>query len=216
MKIYEWGIGEKLAVLFHGWESNAGSLGAFVKPLMQLGYKVVAFDAPAHGGSGGKRANLVYFKRAAKFILEKYPHPDLVVGHSLGANSIIMTSYEEKLKFEKVILVAPLNRLMSVFEDMKELLKIPESLFKRFIDNFEKWAGYSFRDFYFHDYGDKSKIENVLIFHDRNDRITKYSHAEAFEENWKEVELYTINNTGHYKILWDSEMIKKSIDYIAS
>lgn len=214
LKIYEWGDGEKVAMLFHGWETNAGSLGAFVDPLLKLGYKVLAYDAPAHGGSNGKRANLIYFKNSAKSIISKFGIPEVVIGHSLGADSIIMTSFEEKIIFNKVILIAPLNRLMDVFEQMKKLLKIPKKLFVPFIENFSESTGYPFWDFFFHNYGKETKLKDVLLFHDKNDRVTNFSHATDFVNNWDEIKLIPIIGSGHYKILWDDQVIKESMDYI--
>lgn len=214
LKIYEWGQGNQIAMLFHGWETNAGSLGAFVEPLVRMGYKVVAYDAPAHGGSEGKLANLVYFKSSAKAVIKEKGIPEVVIGHSLGADSIIMTAFEEDIKFEKVILIAPLNRLMSVFEQMQELLKIPEKLFVPFIEYFEKLTTYPFKNFYFHNYGRKTALENVLLFHDKNDRITNFSHAKDFKNNWPAVHLETIEGSGHYKILWDDKVLNESLNYI--
>ena len=215
LKIYEWGSGNRLAMLFHGWETNAGSLGAFVEPLVTAGFKIVAFDAPAHGGSEGKRANLVYFKKAAKEVISKFGKPDVAIGHSLGADAIIMTAYEEKIAFEKVVLIAPLNRLMSVFEQMKEMLSIPEKLYVPFINDFAKIAGYDFWKFYFHNYGKQTELQKVVLFHDKNDRITNFSHATDFAENWKEVNLRPVENTGHYKILWDESVVSQTMGYIA-
>jgi len=214
IKVYQWGDGGKLAMLFHGWESNAGSLGAFVDPLIKKGYRVVAFDAPAHGGSKGKYSNLVYFKKAAKEMIHTYGVPNVAVGHSLGACAIIMCAYEENLQFNKTILVAPLDRLMSVFEEYQQILKIPKKLFDPFLDQFEEFTGYSFRSFFFHAYGNQTKLEEVLLFHDEGDKVTSFSHATDFERNWEAVNLEAIRDTGHYRILWDGSMLIKSINYV--
>ena len=214
IKVYEWGEGEKLAMLFHGWESNAGSLGAFTAPLIKKGYRVVAFDAPAHGGSKGKYSNLVYFKKAAEEMIHTYGVPSVAVGHSLGACAIIMCAYEENLHFKKTILLAPLNRLMSVFEEYQQFLKIPEKLFHPFLNHFEEFTGYSFRSFFFHGYGNRTKLNKVLLFHDEGDKITSFLHATDFKQNWEAVQLEVIRDTGHYRILWDELMLSKSINYI--
>ena len=214
IKVYQWGEGKKLAMLFHGWESNAGSLGAFIDPLIKKGYRVIAFDAPAHGGSKGKYSNLVYFKKAAKEMIDEYGVPNVAIGHSLGACAIIMCAYEENLHFEKTILLAPLNRLMSVFEEYRQILKIPKKLYQPFLNHFEGYTGYSFRSFYFHNYGKQTKLDEVLLFHDEGDKITDFSHALEFEQNWNSIRLEAISKTGHYRVLWDETMVAKSIDYI--
>ena len=214
VNVYLWGEEGSIVMLFHGWQSNAGSLGAFVNPLLEKGFRVLAFDAPAHGKSGGKRANLIYFKKTAEKLLDQYGLPEIVIGHSLGANTIIVSAYEQQIAFNKVILISPLNRLMSVFEEMRALLWIPNSLFRRFVDSFGEWAGYPFWDFYFHDFAKKSPLKEVLILHDINDRVTSFSHAKEMKEKWQVPTLKGIEGSGHYKILWDSKVLGYVLDFI--
>ncbi len=211
---YEWGEGDKLAMLFHGWESNAGSLGAFVKPLLGKGYRVFSFDAPAHGNSSGKRANLIYFKNTAKELIKMKGKPDLVIGHSLGANTIILVSYEEQIKFEKVVLISPLNKLMTVFEEIQDLLKIPKSLFNAFVKNFGKLASYELKDFYFAKFGNLSPLDDVLILHDLDDKVTDFTHAETLNKAWPASSLSAIKGSGHYRILWDHESLKAITEFL--
>lgn len=53
-----WGeAGRPLVLLMHGWGGHRGQLTGFVAPLMKAGFRVVAFDAPAHGDAPGKQAN---------------------------------------------------------------------------------------------------------------------------------------------------------------
>ena len=211
---YEWGSGSKTAILFHGWESNAGSIGAFVEPLLIRSYKVIAFDAPAHGSSEGKRSNLLYFKKTARLIVEQIGVPDIAIGHSLGANAILMLANEDNLKIPKVILISPLNRLMSVFEEFQEILSLPKGVFKRFIQQFEKQAGYSFNNFYFQSIGKASPLNKVLILHDVADQITDFNHSKEMNEAWPETKLIPVNGSGHYRILWEEKTLQSVKEFI--
>ena len=76
---------EEVILLVHGWESNAGSLGAFVKLLNENDYKVIAFDCPAHGQSGGKQTTLFKNSDAALLICNQIGHIDLAITHSFGS-----------------------------------------------------------------------------------------------------------------------------------
>ena len=51
LKGYEWGRGARTILLVHGWESRGTALRSFVPGLVQAGFRVVAFDGPAHGNS---------------------------------------------------------------------------------------------------------------------------------------------------------------------
>lgn len=216
IKLYKWGTGKKTALLIHGWESNAGSLGAFVEPLLENDFSIIAFDAPAHGASDGKKANLIYFKRAAKEVIKHFGKPDVLIGHSLGANAIILTAFEEQMAFEKVVLIAPLNRLMSVFEMYQGLLKIPPMLFNLFVAEFGKRSGYQFEDFYFHKLAKESPIKKALILHDLDDQITSFNDSDEMASNWEIAQLEKIDGTGHYSILWKNEVIEKALHFIVN
>src|ERR1043166_8169499 len=54
---WRWGHGPTV-LLVHGWEGRGSQLGAFVEPLVAAGLSVVAFDAPGHGDSPGRRLYL--------------------------------------------------------------------------------------------------------------------------------------------------------------
>jgi len=187
---------------------------AFVEPLLNRSYKVIAFDAPAHGSSEGKRSNLLYFKKTARQIVERTGIPDLAIGHSLGANAIIMLAKEDHLQIPKVILISPLNRLMSVFEDFQELLSLQKALFNHFVKQFEAIAGYSFNDFYFHDYGKESPLNQVLLLHDEGDQITDFMHSKEMNELWPQTQLEPISGSGHYRILWQEQTLETVKEFI--
>src|SRR3954469_17074740 len=59
---WRWGSLDAPAVLLaHGWGGHAAQMRAFVFPLLSAGYRVIAFDQPAHGVSEGKLTGLPDF-----------------------------------------------------------------------------------------------------------------------------------------------------------
>src|SRR5262245_31924667 len=64
-RLAAWRWGEGPAVLLaHGWGGRGGQLRAFVAPLVDAGFQVVAHDAPGHGASPGRSASLPAFAAA--------------------------------------------------------------------------------------------------------------------------------------------------------
>ncbi len=60
--MWRWGSRDAPAVLLaHGWGGHAAQMRAFVFPLLQAGYRVIAYDQPAHGVSEGKLTGLPDF-----------------------------------------------------------------------------------------------------------------------------------------------------------
>ena len=72
IKIYEWGTGDKIVLLVHGWESRGTALRMFVNPLLKSGFKIVTFDAPAHGDSEGEILNLPTNARMIAEVMKKF------------------------------------------------------------------------------------------------------------------------------------------------
>ena len=90
-----WGSGP-VAYLVHGWGGNGSQLAAFVRPLLAEGFRVVLFDAPAHGDSepgpaGPGRTHGVEFGKALDAVFAKFGPAEAVIAHSLGAISTYLT-----------------------------------------------------------------------------------------------------------------------------
>ena len=214
VKLYEWGEGDKYVLLFHGWESNAGSLGAYVYPLVEEGYKVIAYDSLAHGNSEGKQANMIIFKEIAKRIINEYGCPEIAIGHSLGANVIVLLSAEENLNIPKVVLISPFNQMKAIFLGFKAILKIPNSIYSIMVDKVSERFNYNIRELEFGKVGQESPLKSVLIMHDKDDKITPFSHSSNMSKRWQLAQLIEIEGSGHYKILWNQNAIDTALHFI--
>mgnify|MGYP000595598652 CR=1 FL=1 len=73
-----------------------------VEPLLKKGYRVIAFDGPAHGKSSGKQASLLKFKDALLAIVQQYGTPSIAIGHSLGAMAIMLACSEVNIPIKKI------------------------------------------------------------------------------------------------------------------
>lgn len=212
--LYEWGTGSNYALLCHGWESNAGSLGAMVNPLLEKGLRVIAFDGPAHGKSSGEQANLLKFKNGVLSIMEEKGTPSIAIGHSLGANAIMLAAAETNLNIDKTILFAPVNKVSKVFLEFKGMIGIPDSLYRDFIKDLEEKSGYLLSDLNFEDIAPKTSLKEVLIMHDKMDQITPVEHSIDIDSRWESSTFVPINGSGHYKILWNESAINEVKQFI--
>ena len=214
VKVYQWGAGEAYVLLCHGWESNAGSLGAFVEPLLERGYRVIAYDSLAHGESEGQQSNMVVFKEIAKHLIEKMGTPKMAIGHSMGANVILLLAHEESIALSKVILISPFNQLRAIFRGFKDILQIPDSIYSIMLDKVSHRFNYNVRKMEFGKVGEQSPLEEVLIMHDRDDKITPFSHSLTMAKRWKRAQLIPIEGSGHYKILWYGTTLQNGLEFL--
>lgn len=82
---YEWGTGPHTALLLHGWRGRASQFAPLVRELRSEGFRVIAFDAPAHGSSSGRSTDIRDWIDAAEQLQAEHGPFVVIVGHSFGA-----------------------------------------------------------------------------------------------------------------------------------
>src|SRR5262245_29320545 len=89
--MWRWGSRDAPAVLLaHGWGGNAAQMRAFVFPLLRSGYRVIAYDQPAHGVSDGRLTGLPDFADVLAEVAWHHGKVEAVIGHSLGGAGAII------------------------------------------------------------------------------------------------------------------------------
>lgn len=118
--VYEWGTGPRTVVLAHGWNGRASQFATLVRELVAEGYRVVAFDAPAHGDSAGRRTYLVDWVDVLTQLQGRYGRFAAVVGHSFGGLGSLV-SVAGGIEAERVVTVsspADAELLLAQFQTM--------------------------------------------------------------------------------------------------
>lgn len=82
---YEWGRGPRTVLLLHGWRGRASQFAPLVRELVAEGFRVLAFDGPAHGSSGGRTTDVRDWVAAAERLQAEYGPFEALIGHSFGA-----------------------------------------------------------------------------------------------------------------------------------
>ena len=82
---YDWGRGSRTVLLLHGWRGRASQFAPLVRELVAEGFHVVAFDAPAHGSSRGRRTDIRDWVDAAEQLQAVHGAFVAIIGHSFGA-----------------------------------------------------------------------------------------------------------------------------------
>jgi pimeloyl-ACP methyl ester carboxylesterase len=85
VQVYEWPAAGPTVLLLHGWISHAARMQPLIEALHREGLRIVACDAPAHGRSSGREADLQRFRSAMDAVAAAYGPISAVVAHSFGA-----------------------------------------------------------------------------------------------------------------------------------
>jgi pimeloyl-ACP methyl ester carboxylesterase len=76
-------------LLVHGWQSRASAMAPLVRELRQRGRRIVAFDAPGNGLSGGRHTDV---RDYAAIIAELAPAGgfEAIIAHSFGTPATVL------------------------------------------------------------------------------------------------------------------------------
>ncbi|WP_197076685.1 alpha/beta fold hydrolase [Hymenobacter terrenus] len=215
--VYEWGpVAAPAVVLVHGWEHRASFWRAWVQPLLEARYRVVALDGPAHGASGGRLATLTSFAGAVQAVIDTVGEVRAIVAHSFGAASVAGMPVRPPgaLLPRLVLLSAPVSP-RAVAARFADFLYLSNDLVKRFVLHIEQITGRPADSFAAAATGPSIGAEKVLIIHDEGDEIVPFSEGKQIVAAWPGAVLHATQGLGHNRILRDVAVVQSAVAFIA-
>ena len=212
---WRWGSRDAPAVLLaHGWGGNAAQMRAFVFPLLQAGYRVIAYDQPAHGVSEGKLTGLPDFADVLAEVAWHYGGAHAFIGHSLGAVAAGLALVKGKAHFEKAVLVSPPADLVGYSRRFARWHWIPEPVRRAMQKAIEERYGILWEDL------DVARLAprlsaQALVIHDREDRHVPWTQGARIARLWPGARLMSTDGLGHGRILADEAVARAAADFIA-
>jgi len=216
---YEMGNGKgKLVILVHGWDSNAGSMGAIAQILVTEGFRIVAFDLPAHGSSSLTHTNLRECAEALRALVYQLrpSEPFSVISHSFGSAVASMALAGTRYEVDKFVMLTSPNRLIDVFDEFKKQIALGGEAYQEMLLQAEGILKESVCDVNLETKGLQVKYNSLSLIHDVNDKVLPYSNSVRLSNVLPESELITIKNTGHYRMLWNMEVIRKVVSLLTA
>lgn len=209
--IYEIGdpAGE-LVILIHGWHSNAGSLARIGQRLAETGKRVVSFDLPGHGRSGLKTSNLFECREALRNLIYTLDpkEPFSIVSHSWGSAVAANALHRSTYKVKNWIMLSTLNDLSESVKAFGKQIGLGTKAYRvveRFTDEILKERMSSL---VMEEWLKEIDFGNLLIIHDRFDKVIPYSNSVEIQKAHPRVILQTLEKVGHYRMLNDPGVIE--------
>ncbi|MBK7407857.1 MAG: alpha/beta hydrolase [Saprospirales bacterium] len=210
LKGYEWGEGEQTILLVHGWESRGTALRSFVPYLLDMGFRVVAFDGPAHGDSDGKRTDLRHFAGAVQAVIRHLGGVHGIIAHSFGGASTLyaLTQLDPGLKIEKLVLIAIPASMVRIFEETVRTLDLPPSVAMHFKNLLERIAGRPLVDL---DAVNNSHQLNgqILLVHDKQDTQVRVANSLTLAAHWANAQIVLTNGYGHFRLMKNPDLLRR-------
>lgn len=209
-------------LLVHGWEGRGSQLCAFVAPLLERGFKVVAFDGPAHGATrelgGLDVADALLFSLALRAVAAADGNIRAVIAHSMGGGAATV-AVADGLDVSAVVLLAPPLSADTVTDDFADTLGLTTStkqaLKERLARRFHAYA-WNRLSFGALDDGAAHRRGEVpcLIVHDKDDVEIPFARGSALHARWPGAVFKETAGLGHRKILRDPAVVDDVVAFV--
>jgi pimeloyl-ACP methyl ester carboxylesterase len=181
-EVHEWGSGDRLAIILHGWGSSAARFTRMAETLQARGWRVLVPDAPGHGASPGNSSSLPQFIAALDAIVARFGPPQALIGHSLGALGIARRHADGPpdwaSQLRAVVLISMPSGAPFLLEVFLNALGIGTATRAKLVGLFEQ----RFRagvDSYASLPGAARIAARLLLVHDGGDDIVPSAHSDA-------------------------------------
>lgn len=212
INIYEYGKGEKMILLVHGWSGRGTQLFSLADFLVEKGYKIVSFDAPAHGKSEGKKTYMKEFVACILEICQKYKAFDAIIGHSLGAMSCV-NAVRLGAKTSCLVCIGGGDLVSDIIEDFIRKMDMNQYV-REFITSH---LTHKLQED-INEYSVSVAVKNIsvplLIIHDEDDHDVPVQSAHQIHRAAPDSQLIITQGLGHRRVLADDKVIQSAYDFV--
>lgn len=217
LAVTTWGKSGPAVLLMHGWGGSRAQMTGFVDPLLFAGYRVVAYDQPAHGQSDGRLTNLLEIAPTMDLIAKQEGPFYAIVAHSFGT---LITSYAlVERNFtppSKLVYFGAFNQLLESLPRFQLQAGLSDDL----MDGFRAMLYENF---------DRDVLESItnerltphisvpaLLFHDATDNVTPVEDSRAIARVWKHAKYIETEGLGHRGALQSKSIHEQVVRFLKS
>ncbi|MEO7984058.1 MAG: alpha/beta fold hydrolase [Bacteroidota bacterium] len=206
---------ERKLLILHGYESSVVNFDRYIRPFIKKGYEVLAFDAPAHGRSGGKKITAPIYKSTILEIDKQFGPVQSWLAHSFGGLAVSLALEEISHTADyRLVLIAPATETSSAVDSFFKFLHLDPRLRMDFEKIIVRSGGKS-SGWYSIKRAMKNIRAKVLWFQDEEDEVTPISDVlKVKEENYPNIEFVFTKGLGHRRIYRDNKVVKSVVDFL--
>lgn len=209
---WSWGRGP-VVVLMHGWGSRAGRFRLFVPELQARGFRVVAFDGPGHGRTGGSSASLPQFAAALAAVSDVVGPVSAFIGHSLGGAAALFAMGRLVPPVPAVLISAPSDPVV-FWRRFVRHLAIPRSVRDRLQQDLERRFGITWDDLNLIPVA-AALPSALLVIHDEGDEDVPVEEGRAIAAAAPGGSFVLTHGLGHRAIMRDAAVVRLAVEFIS-
>lgn len=202
-------------LIAHGFESSSRNFEQYVNACLKKGYEVLAFDAPAHGRSGGRQITLPLYVDMIRTIHDRYGPIHSFMGHSLGGMALSL--FLESIPHDgttRLVLISPPVEMVSAVDRLFQMLELDAEVRTSFDEYAYHHSGRPFSWFSLRRalHGIKA---DVLWLHDEDDDITPLEDTlPVKKDGHPNIRWVTTKGLGHRKIYRDGDVLRQVVAFL--
>jgi pimeloyl-ACP methyl ester carboxylesterase len=215
LALLEWGQGPAV-LMVHGWGSHATHMGRMIGPLVGAGFRVIAFDAPAHGMSSGRSTDLVQFASAIASVAAYAGPLHAVVGHSFGAAMAMYAWRDWGVEAERMVLISSFEHCNWFVEAFGRHVGLTTGVLERVRQMLVRlyggrldWSRMSVADMV------RAVDFPVLIVHDQDDDEIPFEHGLALAGARPGAQFKATRGHGHQLVVRNADVIDGVVRFLA-
>jgi pimeloyl-ACP methyl ester carboxylesterase len=206
---------DQTVLIAHGYASYAYKFEHYIAPLLKMGYRVLAFDAPAHGQSEGKHIHVVVYQEAIQKIMEHIGPIHHFIGHSLGALTLSMIAENiDEAEARKFVLIAPATKTTTTFANFFKMMHLNEVTKAAFLQDVSNRTHHSV-EYFAADRALTNYHGPLLWVHDEKDVVCPYEDIINFKEKApSNIKFLITNGLGHNKVYKTAEVMDQIMAFL--
>jgi alpha-beta hydrolase superfamily lysophospholipase len=204
--------GRKILIC-HGFDSYSYRFERYITPLLNVGFEVLAFDAPGHGLSSGSRITITVYRDMVLDINKRFGPIDGIMAHSLGGlGAGLALEKMEDHQHKRFVLISPATETTRAVSTFFKYIKASEKVKDEFEKLIIELGGYPSAW-----YSVARIMQQIttptLWVHDKEDPITPFEDMKhMLEQNLSHIEFEITEGLGH-SLYNDDKVANRIIDF---
>lgn len=204
---------DKTLLFVHGWAGRGTQIAHYIKSLNTMGYRVVSFDAPAHGSSTGTQTSIFEFTDIVFELDKRYGPFDAAITHSVGG-IVLMYAMSLGLDIKRVVCICPPISFDEISQNFQRILELPESIMKILVRKTYVSHGQTIRNAVNALSNAKKMTSKALLIHDEDDNEFSWHDSEKITQAWPGARFIKTSGLGHRRILHDKAVIQNVLEFL--